>query len=208
MGKERFLKELGLPWEVAELGNAKLDRLRGDGQSEDKKSNPPAEGSSDALEAELEGPQLKEPVTEPGEQHMKIEKGQATPAQIGEIKAEAEAEELARAEAKAVEGTTGYEAGAEGELMEGAGDEAAPESTLFLGSKAADNLEAERATLAAATILPLSLLGTKKGWVWIVVLVCVGIAVYLLLKWYSGKGDVTSPPKLEPQTVEKFMKNF
>jgi len=106
-----------------------------------------------------------------------------------------EVEESAKSEAEAVEGATGYEAGAEGELTESAGDEATPDSALFLGSKAAEELEPERATLAAATILPLSLLGNKKAWVWIVVLVCLAIAAYFLLEWYSRRGEVTSLPR-------------
>ena len=87
-------------------------------------------------------------------------------------------------------------------------DEAMPDSDLFLGREAADELEPGRATMTAATILPLSLLGTKRAWVWIVVLVCVAIAGYLLLKWYSGRGENTSPPEQDPQTVDEFMRNF
>ena len=115
-----------------------------------------------------------------------------------------EAEELAKPEAEAVEGATDRE----GDFREIGGDEAAPDSALFLGSRAAEELEPERATLAAATILPLSLLGSKKAWVWIVVLVCLAIVGYLLIRWYSGRGESTSPPKQEPQTVEEFMGNF
>lgn len=120
--------------------------------------------------------------------------GQATPARIAEI------------EAEAVEGATGNKGSVERNLRESAADDATPDSALFLGRKAADELEPERATLAAATILPLSLLGSKKAWVWIVVVVCVAVASYFLLKWYTGKSESISPPKQEPQSVEEFMK--
>jgi len=74
--------------------------------------------TEESAEHPAEQPPAKEPATKPSEQ-PEVEERQATPAQIGEIEAEAEAEEL----------------------------------------------EPERATLAAATILPLSLLGNKKAWV-------------------------------------------
>lgn len=190
MGKERFLKELGLRREVVEPGEAKSETIRGDSESEDKKPHPPTEENSDAPEAELEAPQpieesaehlteqppAKEPVTKPGERHVEIEKEQSTTDQIRET------------EAEIVEGVS----------MENVGDsadsEGTPESTPFLGSKAADEIES-RATLATATILPLSLLGSKKAWVWIVVLICVAIAGYFLLRWYSRRGEVTSLPR-------------
>ncbi len=207
MGKERFLKELGLSLEVAEPGKAKSKVTRDDSESEDKQPSPSAEEKGNVLEVELEAPQLteesaehsaeqppaKEPATELGGRNIETEDRQATPAQIGEI------------EAEAVEGT-GQEGGAEGNLRESTVDEAVPDSALFLGKKVADEIEPGRSTLAAATILPL--LGTKKAWVWIVVLVCVAIAGYFFLRWYFRRGESTSLPKQEPQTVEKFMKDF
>ena len=140
MGKERFLKELGLRREVAEPGEAKSETIWGDSESEDKKPRPPAEENSDAPEAELEAPQpieesaehlteqppAKEPATKSSEQ-PEVEEKQAIPAQIGEI------------EAEAVE-DTGREGGAEMNLREDAGDEMAPDFTLFLGRKVADDL--------------------------------------------------------------------
>jgi len=205
MGKERFLRELGLPWEVAETREAKSESVGGDGggESEDQKPSSPGKEKGDTPEAELEAPQLteesaehpaeqpsdKEPATEPDERQIGTEEEQATPAQIVEVNAEAEAEELPKA-------------------MEDAADEAAPDSGSFLGSKAADEIELERATLAAATILPLSLLDTGKTWVWIFVLVCIAIAVYFFLRWYFRRGENTSPLEQEPQTVEGFMRDF
>lgn len=138
-----------------------------------------------------ETPSDKEPATKPSEQ-PEVEERKATPAQIGEI------------EAEAVEGA-GQEGGAEENLRESTADEAMPDSDPFLGREAADELESGRATMAAATILPLSLLGTKRAWVWIVVLLCVAIAGYFLIRWYSGRGESTSPPKQEPQSVEEFI---
>jgi len=205
MGKERFLRELGLPWEVAETGEAKSESVGGDGggEIEDQKPSSLGEEKGDTPEAELEAPQLteesaehpaeqpsdKEPATEPDERQIGTEEEQATPAQIVEVNAEAEAEELPKA-------------------MEDAADEAAPDSGSFLGSKAADEIEPGRATLAAATILPLSLLDTGKTWVWIFVLVCIAIAVYFFLRWYFRRGESTSPLEQEPQTVEGFMRDF
>jgi len=205
MGKERFLRELGLPWEVAETREAKSESVGGDGggESEDQKPSSLGEEKGGTPEAELEAPQLteesaehpaeqpsdKEPATEPDERQIGTEEEQATPAQIVEVNAEAEAEELPKA-------------------MEDAADEAAPDSGSFLGSKAADEIELERATLAAATILPLSLLDTGKTWVWIFVLVCIAIAVYFFLRWYFRRGESTSPLEQEPQTVEGFMRDF
>ena len=171
--------------------------------------NPAPVPEAETNEQELEAPQLteesaehpaeqppaKEPATKPGEQ-PEIEERQTIPAQIGEI------------EGEVAEGDNGQEGGAEGNLGESAADEAAPEPTLFSGRKAAEELEPGRAILAAATILPLSLLETKTAWVWIVVLLCAAIAGYLLLKWYSGRGESTSPPEQEPQTVDEFMNNF
>lgn len=171
--------------------------------------NPAPVPEAETNEQELEAPQLteesaehpaeqppaKEPATKPGEQ-PEIEERQATPAQIGEI------------ETEAVEAAIGQKDDAEENLGEGVGDEVTPDSVLFLGRKAAEELEPRRATLAAATILPLSLLGSKRAWVWIVVLVCVAIAGYLLIRWYSGRGKSTSPPEQEPQTVDEFMNNF
>ncbi len=109
--------------------------------------------------------------------------------------------------AKAMKGANGHEHVAEGDIRVDSGDEAAAESTTILGGKAAGEVES-RAALATATILPFSLLSGKKAWVWIVVLVCVAIAVYLLLRWYSRQGKVTSLRKKEPQTIEELMENF
>ena len=135
-----------------------------------------------------ETPPDKEPATKPCKQHAEVEMGQATPARIAEI------------EAEAVEGATGNKGGVERNLRESAADDATPDSALFLGRKAADELEPERVTLAAATILPLSLLGSKKAWVWIVVMVCVAVASYFLLRWYFRRDEVTSLPKEEVKT--------
>lgn len=120
-----------------------------------------------------------------------------------------DAEELVKSEAEAVEGDTGRE----GNLRESAADEAAPDSGQFLGSKAADELEAGRATLAAATILPLGLLGTKKAWLWAVVLVGLAIAGYFFLKWYFRRDENTSLPKEASETssgdsIRDFMDNY
>jgi hypothetical protein len=90
--------------------------------------------------------------------------------------------------------------GREGDLRESAADEAAPDSFQIPGRKVADEIEPGRATLAAATVLPLSLLSSKRAWVWIVALVCVAIAGYLLIRWYSGRGKSTSLPKEASQT--------
>ena len=140
-----------------------------------------------------ETPSDKEPATKPGKQHAEVEMGQATAARIAEI------------EAEAVDGATGNKGGVEGNLRENAADDTTPDSALFLGSKTGEELEPERGTLAAATILPLTLLGSKKAWVWIVVVVCVAVASYFLLKWYAGKSESVSPLKHEPQSVEEFM---
>ena len=161
--------------------------------------------TEESTEYPTEQPLTKEPVTKPGEQDIKIEKGQAAPTQIGEI----EAEELAKPEAEAMEGDTDRE----GDLRESGGDEATPDFDPFLGSEAADELEPERATLAAATIRPFSLLGSKKGWVWIVVLVCLAIAAYFLLEWYSRRGEVTSLPReavktSSGDTVRDFLDDY
>lgn len=145
--------------------------------------------TEESAEHPAEQPSDKEPATEPDERQIGTEEEQATPAQIVEVNAEAEAEELPKA-------------------MEDAADEAAPDSGSFLGSKAADEIEPGRATLAAATILPLSLLDTGKTWVWIFVLVCIAIAVYFFLRWYFRRGESTSPLEQEPQTVEGFMRDF
>ena len=117
-----------------------------------------------------------------------------------------EAEELA--EPEAMEGDTDRE----WDLRESAADEAAPDAVQIPGRKVADEIEPERATLAAATVLPLSLLGGKRAWVWIVVLVCVAIAGYLLIRWYSGRGRSTSLMKEASQTssgdpVRDFLDN-
>ena len=170
--------------------------------------NPAPVPEAETNEQELEAPQLteesaehpaeqppaKEPATKLGEQ-PEVEERQATPAQIGEI------------EAEAVEGA-GQEGGAEGNLRESTVDEAASDSVQIPGRKVADEIEPGRATLATATVLPLSLLGSKRAWVWIVVLVCVAIAGYLLIRWYSGRGKSTSLPEQEPQTFEKIMRDF
>ncbi len=187
MGKERFLKELGLHHEVVESGETKSKTIRGDSESEDKKPHPPTKGKGDAPETELEAPQpieesaehltkqppAKEPGTKQGEQ-PEVEERQTTPTKIEGIVA----------------------------------DEAISDSGLFLGREAADVLEPGRVTMAAASILLPSLLGTKRAWVWIVVLVCVAIAGCLLFRWYSERGESISPSKQEPQTVEEFMGDF
>lgn len=111
-------------------------------------------------------------------------------------------------EVKVVESANGPEDAVVGDLRESAADETAPEPNPFRRRKTAEEFQPERATLAVATILPLSLVGTKKVWVWIAVLACVAIAVYLLLKWYSGKSKIASPLKEESQTVEGFMQNI
>ena len=140
-----------------------------------------------------ETPSDKEPATKPDKQSVEVETGQATPARIVGI------------EADAVDSATGNKGGVEGNLRENAADDATPDSALFLGIKTGDELEPKRSTLAAATILPLTLLGSKKAWVWIIVVVCVAVASYFLLKWYTGKSESVSPPKHEPQSVEEFM---
>lgn len=191
------------------------EAMGGDSENEDKKPSPPDEEKGDTPEAELEAPQLteesaehpsdKESATEPGEQQIETKEEQATPVKIGEI----EAEELAKPEAEAVEGNTDRE----GDLRESVTDEAAPDSGQFLESKAADELEAGRATLAAATILPLGLLGTKKAWLWAVVLVGLAIAGYFFLKWYFRRDESTSLPKEASETssgdsIRDFMDNY
>ncbi|MCI2425828.1 hypothetical protein LM597_00125 [Candidatus Acetothermia bacterium] len=64
----------------------------------------------------------------------------------------------------------------------------------------------ESASLAATTaiILPLSLLSIKKAWVWIVVLICVAIIVYLLLSWYTRKSQVASLSKDTTKTSSGY----
>ena len=177
--------------------------------------NPAPVPEAETNEQELEAPQLteesaehtaeqppaKEPATKPGEQ-PEVEEEQTAPAQIEKI----EAEELA--EPEAMEGDTDRE----WDLRESAADEAAPDAVQIPGRKVADEIEPERATLAAATVLPLSLLGGKRAWVWIVVLVCVAIAGYLLIRWYSGRGRSTSLMKEASQTssgdpVRDFLDN-
>ena len=153
----------------------------------------------ESAEHHAEQPTAKEPATKLGEQ-PEVEGRQATPAQIGKI------------EAETVEGT-GQEGGAEGNLKEIAADEAALDSVEFLRSKAADDLEPRRATLAAATVFPLSLLGTKKAWMWIAVLVGIAMAGYFFLRWYSRRGESTSLPKEASQTssgdpVRDFLDNY
>ena len=194
MGKKRFLKELGLSLEVVEPREARLEVTGGDSETEEKKPSPPTEERGSAP--------VKELVAKPGEQHIEAEKEQAAPAQIAETKAGAAIEELARANPEIVE------VAPEVDFGESAVDEATPEYTSLLEGKEACGLEPNRATLAAASILPLSLLGSKKTWVWIAVLVCLAIVGYLLIRWYSGRGDSTSPPKQEPQTVEEFIRDF
>jgi hypothetical protein len=175
--------------------------------------NPSLVPEAETNEQELEAPQLteesaehhaeqppaKEPAIKPGEQ-PEVEERQATPAQIGKI------------EAETVEGA-GQKGGAEGNLKEHTADEAAPDSVQFLRSKAADELEPKRATLAAATVLPLSLLGTKKAWMWLAVLVGIAMAVYFFLRWYSRRDESTSLPKEASQTssgdpVRDFLDNY
>lgn len=162
--------------------------------------NPSLVPEAETNEQELEAPQLteesaehhaeqptaKEPATKPSEQ-PEVEERQATPAHIGKI------------EAETVEGA-GQEGGAEGNLRERAADEAAPDSIQFLGSNAADELEPSRAPLAAAIVFPLSLLGTKKAWMWLAVLVGIAIAGYFFLRWYSRRGGSISLPKEASKT--------
>ena len=98
-------------------------------------------------------------------------------------------------------------------LRESAADEAAPDSGQFLGSKAADELEPGRSTLAAAAILPLRLLGTKKAWMWLAVLVGIAIAGYFLWRWYSKRKKVTLPTNEQPKMhsgdpVRDFMDDY
>ena len=177
---------------------------------------------ADALEVEvadivfrlkLQKPPLPKEEAEEPVIKLEIEEEQVAPAQVGEIKPEAKVEELAKPEPEAMEGATGYEGGAVGDLRENIADEVAADSGSFLGSKAADELEAGRATLAAATILPLSLLRTGKTWVWIAVLVGIAIIGYFLLRPYFRRGESTSPPK-EPvkhsggDSVEDFLNNY
>jgi Flp pilus assembly protein TadB len=69
---------------------------------------------------------------------------------------------------------------------------------------AAEQDLSESASLATAIILPLGLLSTKKAWVWIVVLICVAIVVYLLLSWYSRKRQVTSLSKDTTKTSSGY----
>lgn len=140
-----------------------------------------------------EAPSDKEPATKPDKQSAEVETAKATPARIVEI------------EAEVVDGATGNKSGVEGNLIDSAVDDTTPDSAPFLGNRTGDELEPERGTLAAATILPLTLLGSNKAWVWIVVVVCVAVASYFLLKWYTGKSESASPPKQEPQSVEEFM---
>jgi len=124
------------------------------------------------------------------------------------LEAELEAPQLTKklAEDKAMKDATGHDGGTEGNLRESAADEAIPDPIVLLGRKATDKPELTRTPLAAAATLPLSLLGSKKAWVWMLVLICVAIACYLLIKWHSGKSTSTSSLKQEPQSVEEFMK--
>lgn len=126
---------------------------------------------------------------------LETEEEQVAPAQIEE----SEAEELAKPEPEAMEGATGYEGGAVGDLRESIADEVAADSGQFLERK--------------ATFLPLlSLLGNKT-WVWIVVLACVAIAGYFFQRWYFRRDENTSPPK-EPvknsggDPVSDFLDNY
>lgn len=187
MGKKRFLKELGLSLEVVEPREARSEMTGGDSETEERKPHPPTEENSDAPEAELEAPQ---PIEESAEHLTEQPPAKEPVTKPGERHAEME-----KGQATPVP------------IGESVADEAMPDSDLFLGKEAAGELEPGRATMAAATILPLSLLDTKRAWVWIV-LVCVAIAGYLLTRWYFGRGESTSPPKQEPQIVEEFMRDF
>ncbi len=224
MGKERFLKELRLSPSAVGANDAKTEETKGDSESGYRKPSPPAEENSDAIEVESETPKLttevledtyqrngeatnteesneyptqqiltEEGVTEEHGRHIEIEKEQAASAHIGETEVEAAAEESARVEPEIVKGTHGVDLG------ESAGDEATPESTPVLGSKAADKIE-PRAHLSTPTVLPLGLLGTKKAWIWILVLVCVAVLVYFLWRLHSRKDEVASPLKKEVKT--------
>lgn len=138
-------------------------------------------------------PSDKETAIKPGIQPADAETGQETPARIAEI------------EAEVTEVPAGNKDGVEGNLKESAVDDAAPDSVLLPTRKAASELEPKKVNLAAATVRPLSLLGTKKSWVWtVVVLVCIALVGYLLYKWYKEKRESTSPPKQEPQSIKEF----
>ena len=102
-------------------------------------------------------------------------------------------------EAKVMEGANDHEHAAEGDIRVDAGDEEVAESTPILEGEVADKVE-PRTALATATILPLGLLGTKKAWIWILVLVCMAIAVYFLWRSHSRKDEIASPLKEEVQT--------
>lgn len=56
-------------------------------------------------------------------------------------------------------------------------------------------VEPGKASLAVPTIAAISLLDTNKWWVWLLVLLGICIAVYLLLRWDAGRGEATSLPK-------------
>ena len=161
MGKERFLKKLGLPWEVAETREAKSESVGGDGDSENGEKKPSSPVAEESAEHPAEQSLAKEPATEPSKKHIETEEEQVAPAQIEE----SEAEELAKPEPEAMEGATGYEGGAVGDLRE---------SIAFLPL--------------------LSLLGNKT-WVWIVVLACVAIAGYFFLRPCFRRDENTSPSK-------------
>ena len=107
-------------------------------------------------------------------------------------------EVLAHSEVEGVEvaeGVNDREHAAEGDIGVDARDEAAAEPAPFLGRRVASDPGSHRVPPATAHILALSLLGTKKVWVWVAVLICLVIAGYFLFRWYSGRDELRSPSK-------------
>jgi len=84
-------------------------------------------------------------------------------------------------------------------------DEVVSESTLLLGDESAEEVDPRRA-LAAATILPFTLLNGKAAWiVGILIIVGIAIAIYYLMKSESGEGKAKEAVKSSGDPIRDKM---
>lgn len=145
-------------------------------------------------------PTAEEELYEGERQHLTSDDKQSEASGIGQVKVGE----------SAVSSSVTQDDVARGNSENNLADQRASEENLGVVTREVDTT---RTALATATIFPLSLLGNKRAWVWILVLVCVIIAAYFLWRRYSKWKEVTLPTSDKTKAssgdpVRDFMDNY